>query len=306
MFAYFSNQPLWYELFHIGLSDGSPSWLGDMMSDYFTFDNVMGTLVDYCFLEVPTEERKWSMHACVHDWIVAGLNRKPDLQQYWYAFDCVAGSINPNDQDSLAHLSYSHLAAHATWLVQSPFYQHRFILDMTPDRLEKAYRIALLLWKQTRLSAAEVMLRQVLAVKQKAPDHTSTLGTANDLGILDYSQGRLQKAEERYQQALAGKQKALGPNHTSTFDTINNLGILYQGQGRLQEAETMHQQALAGYEKALGPDNWQTQRRRELLSTSWKPQRRLGWEVVSRLFMQIPLLCFLISILKKALRWVGI
>lgn len=141
LFAYFSNQTLWYELFHIGLSDSSPSWLGDMMSDYITFDSVMGTLVDYCFLEVPTEERKWSMHACVHDWTVAGLNKKPDVQQYWYAFDCVAGSININDHGSLAHVSYSHLAAHATWLVQLPFYKYKFILDMTPDRLDKALEL---------------------------------------------------------------------------------------------------------------------------------------------------------------------
>lgn len=107
------------------------------------------------------------------------------------------------------------------------------------------------------------------------------------------------------QQVLEVKQKELGPDHISALVTINKLGVLYQDQGRLQEEEAMYQQALVGYEKVLGPDNWQTQCSREILSTLWKPQRRLGWEVVSRPFMQIPLLCFLTSILKKVLRWVG-
>src|SRR5947199_3589480 len=86
--------------------------------------------------------------------------------------------------------------------------------------------------------------------KALGPDHTSTLDTVNNLGILYVNQGKLAEAEQMYQRALAGKEKALGPDHTSTLDTVNNLGVLYVIQGKLAEAEQMFQRALAGKEKA--------------------------------------------------------
>jgi tetratricopeptide (TPR) repeat protein len=57
-------------------------------------------------------------------------------------------------------------------------------------------------------------------------DHTSTLNTVGNLGLLYKTQGRLKEAEAMYQRALEGKEKALGPDHTSTLDTVNNLGLL--------------------------------------------------------------------------------
>lgn len=44
---------------------------------------------------------------CVHDWTLAVLNKDIDSQQYWYAFDCVAASINKDDKDLYGHPSYS-------------------------------------------------------------------------------------------------------------------------------------------------------------------------------------------------------
>jgi hypothetical protein len=34
------------------------------------------------------------MHACVHDWTLAGLNKMVDSDSYWYAFDCVAHLVD--------------------------------------------------------------------------------------------------------------------------------------------------------------------------------------------------------------------
>ena len=62
------------------------------------------------------------------------------------------------------------------------------------------------------------MYQRALAGYEKAlgPDHTSTLDTVNNLGILYSDQGKLKEAEEMYQRALAGKEKALGPDHDRT------------------------------------------------------------------------------------------
>jgi len=86
--------------------------------------------------------------------------------------------------------------------------------------------------------------------KEKAlgVDHTSTLDTVNNLGVLYRNQGKLNEAEEFYKRALKGY-KALGTDHTSTLNTVNNLGILYYDEGKLKEAEDMFQRALKGYEK---------------------------------------------------------
>jgi Tfp pilus assembly protein PilF len=83
------------------------------------------------------------------------------------------------------------------------------------------------------------------------PNHTSTLDTLNNLGVLYEDQGKLGEAEKIYERALQGYEEALGPNHTSTLDTLNNLGVLYVDQGKLGKAEQMYERALRGYE-ALG------------------------------------------------------
>ncbi|KAK4097173.1 hypothetical protein N658DRAFT_561942 [Parathielavia hyrcaniae] len=105
------------------------------------------------------------------------------------------------------------------------------------------------------------MYQRALEGKEKAlgRDHTSTLDTVNNLGVLYADQGRLAEAESMYQRALEGKEKALGRDHTSTLDTVNNLGLLYKDQGRLTEAESMYQRALSGFWVALGPSHWKTQ-----------------------------------------------
>jgi hypothetical protein len=107
LLAYFDHQSLWYELLRAGLTDDTPQWLREILSDDIEFENVMRTLATYCFLEVRMPLQSWSMHACIHDWTLATLNRVIDPQQYWYAFDCVAASINHDDWDSLGHLGYT-------------------------------------------------------------------------------------------------------------------------------------------------------------------------------------------------------
>ena len=97
---------------------------------------------------------------------------------------------------------------------------------------------------------------QDLAGGEKAwgPEHTLTLATVNNLGLLYADLGRLDEAEKMYRRALQGYEKARGPEHTSTLNTVNNLGNLYKSQGKLGEAEKIYQRALEGYEKALRRD----------------------------------------------------
>ncbi|CAI7656209.1 unnamed protein product [Penicillium glandicola] len=130
---------------------------------------------------------------------------------------------------------------------------------------------------QGRLQEAEAMYERALEGYEKAwgREHTSTLATANNLGILYADQGRLQEAEAMYERALEGYEKAWGREHTSTLDTVNNLGVLYKNQGRLQEAEAMYERALEGREKAWGREHTSTLDTVNNLGVLYKNQGRL-------------------------------
>ncbi|KAK5079599.1 hypothetical protein LTR70_009280 [Exophiala xenobiotica] len=89
LLAYFDHQRLWYELFRAGVSDESPEWLPNVVASYIDFESVMRRLTNYCFIEVQTSQKSWSIHGCLHDWTFAALNKDVDEEQYWYVFDCV-------------------------------------------------------------------------------------------------------------------------------------------------------------------------------------------------------------------------
>ena len=82
------------------------------------------------------------------------------------------------------------------------------------------------------------MYTRALAGYERAlgPDHTSTIDTINNLGILYSDQGKIDEAKQMYTRALAGYERALGPGHTSTLNTVHNLGILHPRQGKLRKA----------------------------------------------------------------------
>ena len=62
-------------------------------------------------------------------------------------------------------------------------------------------------------------------------DHTSTLNTVNNLGVLYKDQGRLTEAESLYQRALSGFQTALGPSHWKSKLVMRNMDSLQHAKG---------------------------------------------------------------------------
>jgi Tfp pilus assembly protein PilF len=65
---------------------------------------------------------------------------------------------------------------------------------------------------------AEEMLQRVLHGCEKAwgPEHTSTLDTVNNLGLLYTDQGKIAEAEATLQRALQGYDIAVGKDHLRT------------------------------------------------------------------------------------------
>jgi tetratricopeptide (TPR) repeat protein len=105
------------------------------------------------------------------------------------------------------------------------------------------------------------MYQRALQGFEKAwgPEHTSTLDTVNNLGLLYADQGKLVEAEQMYQRALQGYEKALGLELIKTYipaiKTSQNLAKLYNQQGRVSEAKEVYSSALHGLEMVYGPSS---------------------------------------------------
>ncbi|OXV05922.1 hypothetical protein Egran_06309 [Elaphomyces granulatus] len=105
------------------------------------------------------------------------------------------------------------------------------------------------------------MYQRALQGYEKAlgPDHTSTLETVNNLGILYADQGKLDEAEEMYQRALQGYEKAFSLENVARYQPALNtmwcLGELFATQGHLHEAKEMYSRAYTGFRAVLGPSS---------------------------------------------------
>ncbi|KAK5080183.1 hypothetical protein LTS08_008757 [Lithohypha guttulata] len=228
LLAYFGQQSIWYDLLHAGKHDELPEWLVAVAGDSVEFGNVMRTLVDYCFVEVQSGTQTYTIHTCVHDWTLNGLNQQIESWSYWYAFDCVAESIVGERWEDLKHLPYAQFVPHAIRLAHSKF--AGAISEMEEDQISGAEDIAQLLHEQTQLNTAELILCSVLTYKKEAlgPDHTSTLRTVHNLGNLYRGQGRLDEAEQMYSRVLSLYR---GPDIEARwwYTITNHAAVLSQG-----------------------------------------------------------------------------
>ncbi|KAN0075779.1 HET domain containing protein [Elaphomyces granulatus] len=237
LWAYFDNQDVWFELLQHGDSE-DPEWIHELTKDELSFNEAVRVLSDHGLVEVDMssqeriESRGYSIHGCVHSWTVYVLNQKWDYDLAKLALKFV-GSHIPMKESAKWSLTQRRLLQHAARC------SHAVLNCM--DKLDEA----------------EKMYQRALQGNEKAlgPDHTSTLLTVNNLGLLYADQGKLDEAEKMYQRVLQGTEKASGPDHTLTLYTVNNLGLLYADQGKLEGAEKMYQRVLQGTEKALGPDH---------------------------------------------------
>ncbi|KAJ5773565.1 hypothetical protein N7457_008461 [Penicillium paradoxum] len=247
LLAHFDNRDIWYELVQNGRKSSTvPDWLERITSRKLSFKLGVRSLIGFSLLESKEQNGSYAMHPVVQDWClhIASTNTNVD-------------SIQLNE---LALISVGHYV---------PKSSERDYAELQQRLIPHA--------NHGKLKDAEEMYQRALAGYEKALglDHTSTLNTVNNLGLLYSDQGKLKEAEEMYQRALAGDEKALGPDHTSTLDTVNNLGLLYSDQGKLKEAEEMYQRALAGDEKALGPDHTSTLDTVNNLGTLYSDQGKL-------------------------------
>lgn len=260
LWAYFDNQDIWLELLQYSNPE-DPAWIRELKHK-LNFHHAMRILLSHGLVEVNipllelTESQGYSIHGCVHSWVIYVLNREWDRDLAKLAVRFVASHAQTKPEDIQPWLTQRRLLQHAS--------RCSYILLnglVREDGMEWVYfNLGILYSDQRKLAEAEQMYKRALRGYEKAlePENTSMLDVGNNLGLLYADQGRLGEAEQMYERVLRGREKALGPKDTSTLETVNNLGLLYTDQGRLDEAEQMFERALQGFEKALGPENTST------------------------------------------------
>ncbi|TGO56023.1 hypothetical protein BCON_0083g00150 [Botryotinia convoluta] len=319
LWAYFHREDLWFDLLqHANSIDDV--WIQKLTKDELNFNEAITLLCTFGLVDPDRSSqqqigaRGYSVHSCVHSWIVFVLNKEWDKSLARLALICTASEV-PYTNEKYWWLTQRRLLQHAirqTFFIEdAKVYIDGLYLEFhnlgnlyrDQDKLAEAekmycralegcekalgpnhtstldtvHSLGILYSDQGKLVEAEVMYRRALEGYEKAlgPDHTSTLTTVHNLGSLYSDQGKLAEAEVMYRRALEGSEKALGLYHTSTLDTVNNLGALYSDQGKLAEAEVMYLRALEGREKELGPDHTSTLDTVNNLGNLYKDQGKL-------------------------------
>jgi len=114
--------------------------------------------------------------------------------------------------------------------------------------------LAMVRWKQGRLTEAETMMRRVIALRSKIlpPDDKQVLDALNNLANVLFTAKRYAEAEQIYRQLLEARQKQHGDEHPSFAFALQNLGSCLGEAGKFAEGREFVARALAMRRKLLG------------------------------------------------------
>ena len=186
LMGYLGNTDLWYELFREG-AESAPDWFCDITKSKARFNKAMATLHSYSLIEAITG--LYSLHACVHDWVLEYLIGKIDIALFGLAIHYVTQNVAWESTPEYWVVN-SRLNHHALRIEHC--YQ-REIVDWNVVDMDDIPNIGYLNDIMGRLKEAEAMYVRALKGYEKAWDaeHTSTMPTVNNLGTLDYDQGKM-------------------------------------------------------------------------------------------------------------------
>ncbi|RYO80051.1 hypothetical protein DL764_009945 [Monosporascus ibericus] len=227
LWAYLDNRDLWYRLLAAAgersavVAEHLSKWLQDIPSNELKFTDAVQLLRNYSMIEGMQGLSSYATHPVVHKWAFHVQDQEQRMVLARTAI-LVVGFAVPHNSTKEYWTTQRRLLPHAQscsqWILDSE-------ADPSAKRWGSSYRAGT---DQGKLGEADKMYQRALQGKKKAlgPEHTSTLTTVNNLGLLYSDQGKLGEAEKMCQRALQGYEKALGPEHTSTLATVNNLGNL--------------------------------------------------------------------------------
>ena len=109
-------------------------------------------------------------------------------------------------------------------------------------------------WRREKLTEAENLMRQSLAIKQKVygNENPALADPLNTLAIVLDLEGKFADEEELFRQAWTIRRKFLGDEHPQTIIVMRNLAYTLRQAGKSVELEELCRQMLALKQKLLG------------------------------------------------------
>ena len=108
--------------------------------------------------------------------------------------------------------------------------------------------------RMTELGEAEELCRRTLYERHAVlgPDHSLTLTSLNNLGVVLHAQGKLSEAVPLLRSAMEKKQATEANDGTATLTVMTNLALLLEATGKIAEADVLLHRALRVYDETLG------------------------------------------------------
>lgn len=222
----------------------------------FMIEDGFATLRAYSLVSLREEQSTYIMHKLVHAW---GHDRLETAQrQKWAlaALELLAQMACNCDGDlSRSTRLVPHVMANFA-AVSTAYKAHNMEHH---DRQSMAAIVALLRrlgrWDYEH-DMQEFLLQKTESILGR--EHSDTLKSMNDLGVVLGRQGKYKEAEEKHQETLGLKEQALGPEHPDTLTSMNNLAAAFSEQGKYKEAEENHRRTLELRKKVRGLEHHET------------------------------------------------
>jgi tetratricopeptide (TPR) repeat protein/transcriptional regulator with XRE-family HTH domain len=244
------------------LIQGAAYWpvqLQQAVTDSFTFNELLETLLAFSLVKRLAHKRLLSLHRLVQ---AVQMDRMDSEEQCQWAQRVVyaVNALFPADArepDAWPEawplcLRYLEQVQACDRLIQ------RYCLQQ-PEAADLLERAGIYLREHASYSLAESLFKRGLAIaeQQSGPQHLLVASLLNNLGSLYREQGKYKQAEPLHQRSAHIREQVLGPHHPLLASPLNNLGILYWWQGKYEQAEFLLQRALSIREQALGPSHSQ-------------------------------------------------
>jgi tetratricopeptide (TPR) repeat protein len=259
--AFFNCSKIGEDLFKLGVELGAQTWttlfLTDQEWDHYKYRDAVLQLKRIAVIQSVTSDDTiyFSLHPLVADWLRLRKDKAFCKEKVLQSCSIVKKFIDKTKVGALELEDRQYWLAH----VSSCFENEEQFLEVAEFEnkmvLGHLFSYGFYLRSSGHFKEAERVSLRALAAKEKyfGVDHTSTLDTINNLGLLYHDQGKMEEAEKIYLRGLKGYEKA-GPDQIPALNTALNLGNLYRDQGKLAPAEQMLLRSLNGY-KMLAPNS---------------------------------------------------
>lgn len=126
------------------------------------------------------------------------------------------------------------------------------------EGVQAANDLALVYMEQARFAEAEVLLKRMLAIRNRDGRKADrlTLMTMNDLALAEAGRtGDHARAERMHRQVLDEYVRNFGYNDPDTLAVMNNLATEYTNQGKYSEAAELYVKVVAAKKHVLGAEH---------------------------------------------------